>query len=441
MKKTFDPLALSEFARHYGFHYDRIDLSVLMKDVLEEMDKGLNGADSSLPMIPAYLSPVSKITPGKTVIALDAGGTNLRAALVKFDDNGKAVTEEVIKTQMPGTAGRLDAQAFFDGFADVTVPLIKAAKDKIEGIGFCFSYNMDITKDTDGILRAFSKEIDAPEVLGMAIGKGLREALLRRNVKVPERILLLNDTVAALLSGLSELPTLGNEAGPTVGFILGTGFNTAYAEKCIPKIGFNSPENPQIMVCESGNYSHKYMGKLDREFDSMTKTPGTYTLEKTVSGAYLGPLSYHILCRAIQDGLVSFNRAEEFLSMSTIQTKDLNSFLYDPVSRPIGELFGKDERDAISSILYLCSIITERGSILSAAMLAAAAIKAGDGYDPLLPVRIAVEGTTYELYKGLRSALESYLHIIMNRDKPRSYVITLVEQASLLGAAVAALSG
>jgi len=39
----------------------------------------------------------------------------------------------------------------------------------------------------------------------------------------------------------------------------------------------------------------------------------------------------------------------------------------------------------------------------------------------------------------MRPALESYLHIMLNRDKPRSYAITPVEQASLMGAAVAAL--
>ena len=79
--------------------------------------------------------------------------------------------------------------------------------------------------------------------------------------------------MATLLSGLSELPSQGGlirgedrygvEEGPMVGFILGTGFNTAYPEKHIPKIGFDSPENPQIVVCESGNFSHRYSGELD----------------------------------------------------------------------------------------------------------------------------------------------------------------------------------
>ena len=454
MNKSFDPFALSEFARYYGFHYDRIDARGLVDDVLVEMERGLRGQASSLPMIPAYINPVPKITPGKTVIALDAGGTNLRSARVKFDENGRASIQDRLSASMPGINGQVSAEAFFDEIAAVTVPLIEGAADKIEGIGFCFSYNMEITKETDGILKAFSKEVDAPEVVGKALGAGLREALARRKVKAPARVVLLNDTVATLLSGLSELPSHGGqrrgvdrytiEAGPMVGLILGTGFNTAYPETCIPKIGFDSPDNPQIVVCETGTFAYRYVGLLDREYDSGTKNPGTYTLEKAASGAYLGPLTLYILKQALRDGLFSFDRKDEFLSWPTLHTKDLNSFLHEPLAAigPIGELFGPDERDALASFVYLSSIVTQRGALLSAAMVAGAVEKTGGGrsFDPFVPVRIAVEGTTYLIYKGMRSALESYLHVMLNRDRPRSYVIAPVDQASLFGAAVAALT-
>ena len=458
MGKKFNPAALAEFARYYGFHYDRIDPAALVEDVLFEMERGLRGP-SCLPMIPAYISPVSKTTPHKTVIALDAGGTNLRSALVTFDENGKAVAEETRKAPMPGSVGHVSETAFFDEIAALVGPLLDAAGSKIEGLGFCFSYPTEITRETDGILMAFSKEIDAPEVIGKSIGAGLREALARRNIKAPEKIVLLNDTVATLLSGLSEIPVHGGlrrgddrygvEAGPMVGFILGTGFNTAYPERTIPKIGFDSPERPIIVVCETGNFAHRYMGFLDREYDSTTKNPGAYTLEKLSSGAYLGPLTFHILKQAVKDGLLTFSKKETFLSWPTLQTKDLNAFMHEPLAGngSIGGLFGPDERDALASFVYLTSMVTERGAILSAAMVAAAVEKAGSGYenspgfDPFVPVRVAVEGTTYMIYKGMRRALESYLHIMLSSRKPRSYVITPVEQASLFGAAVAALSG
>jgi len=460
MSKNFDPIALSEFARYYGFHYDRIEPAALLEDVLYDMERGLAGHTSSLPMIPAYINPVSKITPGKTVIALDAGGTNLRSALVKFDGDGKAVETGNLKAPMPGTRGHLGAEAFFDEIAAVTAPLIEKAGNNVEGIGFCFSYAMKITEEADGILMSFSKEIDAPEVIGKSIGMGLREALVRRNAAVPKRIVLLNDTAATLLSGLSQIPAHGGlrrgedlyavEAGPMVGFILGTGFNTAYPETRIPKIGFDSPGNPQIVVCETGSFFHRYAGVLDKEYDETTRYPGAYILEKACSGAYIGPLTFHIIRRALSDGLFTFARADEFVSRSTttLLTKDLNAFMHEPLARsgPIGELFGKDERDALSSFVYLTSMVTQRGALLSAAILAASIEKAAAACqrdrdcDPFVPVRVAVEGTTYMIYKGMRAALESYLHVMLNRKRPRSFAVAPVEQASLFGAAVAALS-
>ena len=450
MARSFDPIQLSEFARYYGFHYDICDPETLMQDIKIDMDRGLRGQSSSLPMLPSYLSPVSRVPPGKTVIALDAGGTNLRAALVHFDENGKTVAEGTRKTYMPGTQGRVNAEQFFDAIADLTAPFLQEAKN-LEGIGFCFSYPMEMTKDSDGILIGFSKEVDAPDVIGKAIGAGLREALARKGVTPPERIVLLNDTVAALLSGLAEIPadagkrrgedTYGIEGGPVIGFILGTGINVAYPEKEIPKISFNS-DQPQVVVCEAGNFISRYMGILDKEYDKTTKNPGAYTFEKATAGAYLGPLSLHILKQAVRDNVLKFKKSGELLSMTTLQTRDLNEFMHAPLTGKglIAELFGPDERDALTSLMYLTSIITERAGLMAGTAVAAAVDRVGTGYDPLVPVRVAVEGTTYVIYKGMREALESYLHILLNKRTPRSYTISPVEQASLFGAAVAALS-
>jgi hexokinase len=228
-----------------------------------------------------------------------------------------------------------------------------------------------------------------------------------------------------------------------VGCILGTGFNTAYPEKDIPKIGFHSEDIPQIVVCETGNAAPRYLGVLDREFDTTTKHPGSYTLEKTTAGAYLGPLSFHILKQAIADGVLQFKRSAEFAALPGLQTKDLNAFMHAPLAMegPVGEFFGRDELDAIRSVAYLTSIVTKRGAMFSAAVVAATVERMEAGYDPFTPVRIAVEGTTFMIYRGMREALESYLHVMLNREKPRSYIIAPVEQASLFGAAVAALSG
>jgi len=447
---NFNPKELSDFAVHYGFHYKSINPDALVKDVLTEMDRGLNGKKSSLPMIPSYISPVTHIPPGKTVLALDAGGTNLRASLVHFKENGEAVPQGTNKMPMPGTYGHVSAEQYFEAIANVTLPLLNDAK--IEGIGFTFSYPMEITQDADGILLSFSKEVDAPDVIGKAIGKGLRDALASKGCKYSGPIVLLNDTVATLLSGLVSIspdgeatrtiPDFSVKSGPVIGFILGTGFNTAYTETVIPKIGFNSPSSPQIVVCESGNFNVKYRGKLDKEYDNTTKNPDGYLLEKSTAGAYLGPLTLHILKQAIKDKVLNFRKSDELLNMPHLETRTLNEFTHAPLSNqgPLGSLFGADESAALASMQYITSIVTERGALFSAAVLAATVIKAGGGFEPYSPVRIAVEGTTYIIYKGMRRSLESHLHQMLFKEKPRPYIVSPVEQASLFGAAVAALS-
>jgi hexokinase len=455
MGSSFHPEELADFARHHGFHYDMIDPVQLVRDIVIDIDRGLRGESSSLPMIPTYLSPGNRAPTGKTVIALDAGGTNLRAARVRFDETGKAVAEDSRKAPMPGTTGRLNAEQFFDAIADAAAPLLAdqdpAEGGKIQGIGFCFSYPMEITKEADGILRAFSKEVDAPEVIGKAIGAGLRDALTRRKIKVPEKITLLNDTAATLLCGAADIPVDDHEGplpsgaggGPVIGLILGTGFNTAYPEKSIPKIGFHSETTPQIVVCETGNFAPRYLGYLDREYDGLTKHPGFYTQEKATAGAYLGPLSLHILKQAVRDGVLCLRRSGELLDRPALETRDLNSFLHAPLSgeSPLCQLFDRDETDALAAVLYLSSIVTERAALLSAAVLAATVERMDAGCDPFAPVRIAVEGTTYMRYRDMRKALEAHLHTMLVSRKPRRCIIAPVEQASLFGAAVAALTG
>ncbi|MDR2731186.1 MAG: hexokinase [Treponema sp.] len=449
MKKT-KAEELSDFARYYGFHYDNVDPRVLVREVLIDMERGLSAKSSSLAMIPSYITPVTRLPPGKTVLALDAGGTNLRSSLVHFNGSGEAAAEDTQKIIMPGTTGNVSSNEFFDKIADITSPLL--GKSKIEGIGFTFSYPMEATTDADGILLAFSKEVDAPDVIGKTIGKELREALARkgRNYKGP--IVMLNDTVATLLSGLVSIQANGEETksgddfgvsgGPVIGFILGTGFNTAYPETLIPKINFNSPSSPQIVVCETGNFNVHYRGRLDKEYDDTTKNPGVYALEKASAGAYLGPLTLHILKQAVKDNLLSFKKSDELLNMPRLETRHLNEFNHAPLSAkgPLGSLFAPDETEALAVVQYLSSIVTERGALFSAAVVAAALERVDYSYEPYSPVRIAVEGTTYLIYKGMRRSLEAWLHRMLYKDKPRPYIMKPVEQASLYGAAVAALS-
>ncbi|MDR0539351.1 MAG: hexokinase [Spirochaetaceae bacterium] len=446
----FNKNELADFARYYGFHFDICDSKTLVNDFLMDAKRGLAGKSSYMPMIPAYLKPPSSVPAGKKVLALDAGGTNLRAACVHFDGEGKAVIEGLVKVPMPGSKGRLNADEFYNAIAGVCAPLLEAHPG-LSGMGFCFSYPMEITKESDGIPLAFSKEIDAPEVTGKPVGAGLKAALKRRGVPTPDHIVLLNDTVATLLTGAAQIPALRPSKleavpakccppapGPVVGLILGTGFNIAYPEICIPKLG-GVGQTPQIIVTESGNFHFRYQGLLDKQFDAQTKSPGAYTAEKAMAGAYLGGLTMCVFKKAVDDGLLSFRKQDEFLAMENLQTRDLNAFLHAPLSgEGLGALFDVDETDAIAAAVYLAGIITERAGLLCAALTAGTVITMNAAH-PLAPVRIAVEGTTYLVYHFIRESFEARLRSILASYDIYDYLVTPVDQASLIGAAVAAL--
>ena len=159
-----------EFLKKHGMRVQDIDREKLLETFQKEMSAGLRGEPSSLLMIPSFIpigQPVKTDTP---VVVLDAGGTNLRTAVVKFDAQGKAEIGSFYKRSMPGTQGELDADAFYETFADFLTPVIDASPS----IGFCFSYSCDITPDCDAKLLYWSKQIEVPAVVGTMIGSGLK---------------------------------------------------------------------------------------------------------------------------------------------------------------------------------------------------------------------------------------------------------------------------
>jgi len=94
-------LSRHNFVRH-------IDVNVLAESILDDMNRGLTGLESDEDMIPTWCLPPSKRVTGKSVIVIDAGGTNFRSCLVTFDENGSATISEMEKTRMPGVERELN---------------------------------------------------------------------------------------------------------------------------------------------------------------------------------------------------------------------------------------------------------------------------------------------------------------------------------------------
>ena len=197
-----------------------IDMEDLVRIFTEDMISGLEGKREALRMIPTYIEAENDFLTDTPVLAIDAGGTNFRAAIVTISESGRITISDTVNYRMPGLDGEISSKEFFSTVADYIRPLA----EKVDRIGFCFSYPTEILPDKDGRLIQFCKEVQAPEVHGQLIGKNLLETLGTPDKK----IVLLNDTVATLLAGKSA--SVGRSYDSFIGFILGTGTNTCYIE-------------------------------------------------------------------------------------------------------------------------------------------------------------------------------------------------------------------
>ena len=423
------------FLDKYGMHYSSVDMEQEVKNFIDEMQAGLEGKDSTLEMIPTYLTVANNIPVETKAIVIDAGGTNFRVGLVEFNQDMKPVISDFSKTQMPGIAKELSKDEFFGTMADYT----RQVADKGTDIGFCFSYATEINKDKDGTLIKWSKEVKAPEVVGQKIGANLVAKLQEVDGK-ERKIVILNDTVATLLGGKGI--TSHRQFDGYMGFIFGTGTNVCYIEdnKNITKVDGIDREGTMIINTESGAYGKFPRGKMDESFDATTNNPGEYQFEKMVSGRYLGPIVLEVLQGAAREGLLSEGCSKMLLEMTDAALIDVNNFMYDPYDKEnVFVQLVETEQDR-TTIYTIIEALIERAAKLCAIKLSAMILKTNKGTNPCKPVAIVGEGTTFYKLKGYKEKVDSYMREYLTKEQGRQYEFIKGEDLNLIGTAIAALS-
>ncbi|MCR4434846.1 MAG: hypothetical protein QHH06_04850 [Clostridiales bacterium] len=430
------------FLRKYGMDYESIDMEQNCRLFIEEMENGLKGGMSSLPMIPTYISAEKDVPADEPVIAIDAGGTNFRVALVHFDGKRRPVIENFKLYPMPGTEGELTKEKFFETVAQYIQPLL----DKSGKIGFCFSYPTEILPHKDGRLIRFSKEVKVKGVEGQLIGANLLRTFKEMGMPADKRIVLLNDTVATLLGGKASYPERVFDG--YIGFILGTGTNTCYIEdkgniRKIPQIA--AEKGTMLVNIESGSYGKAPRGQIDREFDTGTANPGRQVFEKAISGAYLGGLILAVIKRAAGEGLLSRGFYERITGVNRFTSEEVDEFLNYPyggnnlLARCCGPSSSAQESDDRIVLYHLIDAIMERAGKLAAINLSAIILKTGKGKNPCAPACIAAEGSTFRKSKLFRTKLEYYMKVYLRDQKETYCEFVEAENTTMIGTAIAAL--
>ena len=420
-----------DFLKRHGLRAEDVDSDKVLDFFSSEMKKGLDGEESSLAMIATYTEAGNDIPDGESVIVMDAGGTNFRTCLVTFND-GVAEISDFQKVGMPGAKKEVSKKEFFSILADN----IQRFMGKSKKIGFCFSYAAEITPDHDGIPLMFSKEIKAPEVIGKRLGKELLAELAGRGYDTEGMtVSIVNDTVATLLAAKAAYK---GDASTYIGFILGTGTNTAYVERNSNIKKLSLSEGSQIINVESGCLKLE-LSEIDEEFMKTTKDSNSYHLEKKISGAYLGPFALFVLKKAAEEGVFSSQSVEKLPEMNDLETTDVGGFLREAgdFSNPLS-FFSANKEDAKNAYIIMRSIV-ERSGKLTAINLTAAVIASGEGEDPRRPVVINADGTTFYKTCFLEDYVKEYLDQILWKKEGKVCQIVSIDNSPTIGAAIAGL--
>ncbi|MGB5445980.1 MAG: hypothetical protein WBM99_10785 [Psychromonas sp.] len=421
------------FLSDYKMTAADINAETVLHDFASEMGAGLTGDESSLAMIASYINADAAVPANKPVIVLDAGGTNLRVCTVSFDTQGNAEIAHFANYQMPGIAHELTRQEFYNRLCEYLQPVINMS----DAIGFCFSYPSEISPNKDGKLLFWTKEIKVPEVVGEYIGAGLLDALAQRG-HTGKKIVLLNDTVSCLLAGKA----VGEQRqyDGYIGFILGTGTNTAYIEDNHNIGKLDVQAGTQVINVESGNFAKFPQGDIDKIYDAGTNNPGKQTFEKMISGRYLGDITLEVIKQGARDGLFSTTAVALIDGMKSLETAELSLFIENPFSAQAPFNDAMIEAADRELIYYIVIELIERAAKLAAINMAAAAIKAGKGHSPVHPICINVDGSTFHKLYGFRGKCEAYLTAMLNQ-RGIYYEIIEVQNAPVIGTAIAALVG
>ena len=422
-----------EFLKDNGFVLAAdIDRQGMISTFLSEMEKGLKGEPSSLRMIPTYVGVNGRIPEGAKAAVLDAGGTNFRSAIVSIPPK----VEDKKNQPMPGAKSDVTEDAFYQAFADELKRV--APKATVKKYGWCFSYNCDATPELDAKLNCWTKGIKAPTIVGQYVGKELLKRLGGGEIAI------VNDTVATLLAAKA---TEGNKTYSSyLGFILGTGTNTAYVEKNvnITKLAGLDAAGSMIINAESGSFDKLTQSAFDKAMDEKQIDPGHNPLEKMIAGGYLGGVGLEVYKYAAKAKLFSDKAASQIGGIGTLETMDFDNFCADfkkeGRDNPLDAIFADPEDAKMARRLGLP--VFERAAVLTAIHLAAFCIKSGEGADATAPIAINADGSTYYKTRAIPFAdtVKRELDDMLVKRRNIHYEITpQVDDAPMVGAAIAAM--
>ena len=405
---------IEEFLIKNGLHESCYDFGFHVKDFISEMERGLSGRDSSLRMLASYIGVTPKTAPNGYTIAIDAGGTNLRIALVYFSPGNEPEVRRVEKHLIPGSQEEISKDDFFTSIAEY----IGDRTDSTDLVGFCFSFPCEILPDREGRIIHFDKEVRVKDSEGALIARELNAAFARAG-KAPLTVTVLNDTAAALVGAVFKHRVTG--MGGYIGLIYGTGLNICY---------FDSEKN-MLINTETGGYGGFRKSICDIEIDEESENPGDQRFEKMVSGAYFSKVAQKAVRIAGEQRFLSADAGKAISALPGFDGAMIDQFMANKGGRAttLGQFCLND--DDASALYGIFDGLYERAAKLTA--IAMTAVLNRSGASVTHPAFIVAEGSTFR--KGFRFQERFESWIAAYAESGKVYELMLADDHAVIGAA------
>lgn len=393
-------------------HLSGADLRDLAAHFRREAEAALAGETSSLAALHTYLGlPTGRET--GTFLALDFGGTNVRASRIRLlGDQGLAVEYKVAKplkcADYDYTSPERTAEELFDFIAGLVAEA--AGGNHPYKLGFTFSFAVNQSSAKDASLIAWSKEIAVPGVAGKSVNTLLKEALVRAGLDAIEPVALLNDTTATLLSSVYQ----HNPA--QIGIVCGTGFNMCYYE----------PALSMIVNLEAAGFDGGPATIWDKRVDAASQQPGDHPFEKMIGGRYLSEVYRQVLCDYL-------GRAD----VPSFTTRDMNELIFGV--RSAKDVLGFDvtpaEQEGLAALGK--AVFARAAQLIGAASFGILSHLAGE--EPIKEQAIAIEGSLVEKIKGVPMLIEDAICVFCMAPTENTHIhVAPNSNGASLGAAIAA---
>lgn len=408
-------------ARYFYLTDER--LQTISRDFSEDIERALHGqAGATVSALKTYASLPDGNEAG-VYLALDFGGTNVRASRIRLLGRHCYIIEKKIcqPLRMPGKYDYLSSSTTAEELFDFLARLVGrvARGQQAYPLGHTFSFAMKRSNLADGRLLSWSKEIAVPGVEGEFVNALLKQALVRQGFPAIEPVALVNDTTALLLSAAYTMERV------RIGVVCGTGFNACYYE----------PAWDMIVNLEAGDYGGLAGNRWDDAVDALSSQPGQHRLEKMMGGAYAAEI--------FRQALLSYFKIRHLPAFSAAVMNDIISNDNDQQGQlKMGQLWNRIIRlDDVRPVRNIGAAIFVRAAQMAGAV-SCGILRHLYGDGPVPAQSVAVDGSILEHVRGALFMMEDAMQACQNegvsRDRQIPVEPVLVKDGPLVGAAIAA---